>query len=105
MNDERTSDARSLIAALLGPSGPELTCDECFEWLDRHVDLLLAECDGDRAVPGMRAHLRGCTACGADCESWRHSSQTSARPSRKTTSFGAANGAWSSLPSSRSSAG
>jgi hypothetical protein len=61
MNDERTSDARSLIAALLGPSGPELTCDECFEWLDRYVDLLLAECDGD-----LRAHLRGCPACRAD---------------------------------------
>jgi hypothetical protein len=69
MNHERTSDARSLIAALLGPSGPELACDERVEWLDRHVDLLLAECDGDRAVPGMRAHLCGCPACRAECES------------------------------------
>ena len=26
-----------LIALLLGPDGPELTCDECFEQLDRFV--------------------------------------------------------------------
>ena len=49
-----------LIAALLGPPGPELTCEECFEQLDRYVDVELAGADPDRAVPGMRAHLIGC---------------------------------------------
>ncbi len=58
-----------LLAALLGPTGPELTCEECFEQLDRYVDLTLAERDADRAVPGMRAHLRGCPACKDDYES------------------------------------
>jgi hypothetical protein len=59
----------TLIAALLGPPGPELTCDQCFEQLDRYVDLTLAGPDRDRAVPGMRAHLRGCPACRTDYES------------------------------------
>ena len=52
-----------LIGGLLGPEGPELTCDECFEQLDRFVELELAGRDAEAAVPGMRAHLRGCPAC------------------------------------------
>jgi hypothetical protein len=53
----------TLIAALLGPTGPELTCEECFEHLDRYVDLALAGPEYDQAVPGMREHLLGCPAC------------------------------------------
>lgn len=65
---------RQLIAALLGPAEPELTCEECFDQLDRYVDLQLAAdptADADRAVPGMRAHLRGCPACRDDHTSLR----------------------------------
>ena len=58
-----------LIAALLGPPGPELTCEECFEQLDRYVDVALAGTDPDEAVPGMRAHLIGCPACSEDHDS------------------------------------
>ena len=58
-----------LIAALLGPPGPELTCEECFEQLDRYVDVALAGADPDEAVPGMRAHLIGCPACSEDHDS------------------------------------
>ncbi len=69
MNDERAAERHKLIAALLGPPGPELTCEECFEALDRYVELKLDERDADRAVPGMRAHLVGCPACGEDYDS------------------------------------
>jgi anti-sigma factor RsiW len=55
-----------LARALLGPEGPELTCERCFEELDRYVDLELAAADADAAVPGMRAHLEGCPACRED---------------------------------------
>jgi hypothetical protein len=54
---------------VLGPAGPELTCDECFEELDRYVELELAGRNADAGVPGMRAHLEGCPACGEDHES------------------------------------
>ena len=67
------ADRRDLLAALLGPGEPELTCEDCFELLDRYVELEL-ELDGaaaDRAVPGMRAHLSGCPACRDDHESLR----------------------------------
>jgi hypothetical protein len=56
-------DMSELIGKVLGPEGPELTCDQCFEELDRFVELELAGRDADVAVPGMRAHLRGCPAC------------------------------------------
>jgi hypothetical protein len=48
---------------LLGPARPELSCEECFEHLDRYVELELADRDADIAIPGMQAHLQGCPAC------------------------------------------
>ena len=62
-------DRDRLLAALTGPRGPELTCDQCFEQLDRYVELELA--DADAAIPGMRAHLEGCSACAEDRDSLR----------------------------------
>ena len=59
----RTAD---LLARLLGPDGPELTCEECFEELDRYVEAELDGLDADATVPGMRAHLEGCPACRED---------------------------------------
>jgi anti-sigma factor RsiW len=55
-----------IVRALLGPPGPELTCDACFEELHRYVELELDGSDAEAAVPGMRAHLEGCPACGED---------------------------------------
>ncbi len=63
------ADRERLIAALLGPAERELTCEQCFEELDRFVDLALGGADAERAVPGMRAHLEGCPACREDHES------------------------------------
>ena len=63
MSDQPT-DPR--LRAILGPAGPELTCEECFEQLDRFVELEAGDADADAAVPGMRAHLAGCPACAED---------------------------------------
>ena len=56
---------------LLGPVGPEIGCDACFELLDEFVDLELEGADADSQVPGMRAHLQGCPACHEEYESLR----------------------------------
>ena len=64
---DNTTDPR--LKALLGPEGPELTCEQCFEHLDRFVELELAGHDPEAGVPGMRAHLAGCPACNEDHES------------------------------------
>jgi RNA polymerase sigma-70 factor, ECF subfamily len=56
-----------LLESLTGPRGPELSCDQSFEQLDRYVELELA--GSDAAIRGMRAHLEGCSACAEDRES------------------------------------
>jgi hypothetical protein len=53
---------------LLGPSEPEIGCDECFAEIDRYVELKLGGLDADSAVPGMGPHLSGCPACREEYE-------------------------------------
>ena len=60
---------RDRLARMLGPTEPELTCDECFENLDRYVELELAGADADAVIPGLRPHLQGCPACREDHDS------------------------------------
>ena len=60
-----------LLSRLLGPAGPEVSCEECFELLDEYVDLELSGAAADRRLPGMREHLQGCPACREDHESLR----------------------------------
>jgi hypothetical protein len=44
-------------------------CDECFDLIDRYVELQLAGQDADSAIPGLRAHLAGCPACAEEHQS------------------------------------
>ena len=67
MNDDHREP--SLLRRLLGPGRPELTCEQCFDELDRYVELELAGAAADERVPGMRAHLEGCPACHEDHQS------------------------------------
>ncbi len=60
-----------MIGRLLGPEGPEVSCETCFELLDEYVELQLAGEDADARLPGMRAHLEGCPACHEDHASLR----------------------------------
>jgi hypothetical protein len=64
------SDDTSRLARVLGPAGPEVTCEACFEHLDRYVELEHADgaATAEAAVPGMRAHLEGCPACAEEHE-------------------------------------
>jgi hypothetical protein len=68
-----SADRQLLLRRLLGPAGPELTCEQCFDELDRYVDAEVAHdaTHADAVVPGMRAHLEGCQACQEDHESLR----------------------------------
>jgi hypothetical protein len=68
---EKRPNPKRMIASLLGPEGPELTCEQCFEMLDVYVEHEVAGVDADGHVPGMRAHLQGCPACAEEHESLR----------------------------------
>jgi len=64
-------ETKRVLGRLLGPAEPEIGCDECFDELDRYVELEAADADADAAVPGLRSHLAGCPACREDYESLR----------------------------------
>jgi hypothetical protein len=69
--EHRNPSDDSLLKGLLGPQGPELSCEECFAELDRYVELELHGADADASIPGMREHLEGCSACAEDHRSLR----------------------------------
>jgi len=71
MTEPPSTNVEELLQRLLGPAGPELGCEQCFEQLDRYVELELAGVDADAAIPGMRAHLHGCPACDEERASLR----------------------------------
>ena len=73
-----------VLNGLLGPGEPELSCKQCFEELDRYVEFELAGADTEARIPGMRAHLQGCSACAEDYESLK-ALVTSSRPSAEPT--------------------
>jgi hypothetical protein len=57
------------LERLLGPTGHEVSCEQCFELLDQYVELELAGADADDRIPGLRNHLDGCSACREEHES------------------------------------
>ncbi len=46
---------------------PYLSCDDCFDLVDRYVEALLSDPDHDQPV--MRTHLAGCAACAEEARS------------------------------------
>jgi hypothetical protein len=62
-------ELKQALGRLLGPKGPEIGCDQCFEDLDRYVELELAGRAANAELPGFRSHLSGCPACREDYES------------------------------------
>ena len=63
--------ADPVLIRLLGTAEPEVDCDECFDQLDRYVELELRGAPADALIPGLRAHLVGCPACAEEHESLR----------------------------------
>jgi hypothetical protein len=64
-------DLDPTLLRLLGSDEPEVDCDNCFDQLDRYVELELRGAPADALVPGLRAHLVGCPACAEEHESLR----------------------------------
>jgi hypothetical protein len=64
-------ELRQALGRLLGPAETEVSCEVCFQEIDRYVELEVSGQDADAAVPGLRAHLDGCQACREEHESLR----------------------------------
>ena len=65
------TERREELQRVLGPTGPDIGCDECFERIDEYVELELRGEDADARIPGMSEHLAGCPACHDEHESLR----------------------------------
>lgn len=63
---EPTLPARA-VDALLVDTTPWLSCDDCFERMDLHVEALLA--DPHHRDDAMEHHLQGCAACADEARS------------------------------------
>ena len=72
-HDRHPPSATATVCSRASPAHPDRSssCEECFEELDRYVELELAGSDADTAIPGMQAHLAGCSACAEDHDSLR----------------------------------
>lgn len=57
------SGRAEVLERLLGPTEPQVSCDECFEQIDRYIELEAAGVDAAAEFPRMQAHLEGCPAC------------------------------------------
>lgn len=66
MSEPRT---REEVERLLGPEEEEVSCERCFELLDEYAEAEACGADAGGRMPGMRAHLEGCSACREDLES------------------------------------
>ena len=76
---------RPIAERLLGPDGPELGCDECFEYLDRYVEAEAARGDGPRATApraSRRRRARSARACLRDARPPRRAARRAPRSTR-----------------------
>lgn len=61
MNDDRAVLTEDAVANLLVDTEPYLSCDECFERIDRYVEQ--RQRDVSHHDVAMETHLAGCGVC------------------------------------------
>jgi hypothetical protein len=59
---------RALIQEIAEAREVEIGCDECFEELDRFVEMRLSGLDAARAMPLVQEHLAICGECREEFE-------------------------------------
>jgi hypothetical protein len=62
-------ERKEALGRLLGPAGPEVGCDVCFDVLDQYVELEMAGRYADAAIPGLARAPGRCPACREEHES------------------------------------
>jgi hypothetical protein len=59
---------KRMVYDVLTTRPDEIGCDECFEQLDRYIDMTLAGKDAAEAMPLVADHLRRCQDCREEFE-------------------------------------
>jgi hypothetical protein len=52
-----------VMKAIFSTEEDEITCDACFEKIDRYVDMLRAGQDATAVLPHVKKHLDHCPCC------------------------------------------
>jgi hypothetical protein len=60
---KKEQNLKDIIRTLLSVPGEEITCDECYDVIDRYVDMLRAGQDPEVVLPRVREHLGQCECC------------------------------------------
>jgi hypothetical protein len=63
-----TKIVKRIVHKALATLPNEITCGECFERVDRFVEMELAGKNAAEAMPLVEAHLRRCDACREEFE-------------------------------------
>lgn len=63
---------KDLVTAALNTLPDEIGCEECFQEVDRFVELQLAGLDAAQAMPLVQAHLDRCPDCREEYEALLH---------------------------------
>ena len=66
MTTKSSAFTNRAVADLLVDTEPYLSCDDCFERIDRYVEQLLA--DPRHHDPEMATHLAGCGVCADEAQ-------------------------------------
>ena len=59
---------RQMVDGIITTRPDEISCDECFEQLDRFVELVLAGKNAAQAMPLVQDHLNRCRDCRQEFE-------------------------------------
>ncbi len=66
--DENPKDLEKVLLAVSGTREEEIGCDECFERLERFVEIEPSGLDAASAMPLVRDHLEKCGDCREEFE-------------------------------------
>jgi hypothetical protein len=61
-------DLRSMVRGILSTHENEIDCEQCFEQLDRFVELVLDGANAEEALPLVQDHLNRCGDCREEFE-------------------------------------
>jgi len=59
---------KTMVRGIARTREHEIGCDDCYEQIDRFVDLVLAGKDAAQAMPLVQDHLDRCSDCRAEFE-------------------------------------
>jgi hypothetical protein len=74
--DAGRDDLEKVVRMVSGTREEELNCDECFEQLDRYVEMELSGLNPAEAMPLVKDHLDKCGDCREEFEALLKAPQT-----------------------------